>query len=67
MRLPGKVEVLEGLAAGDLVVTAGQTRLMRGDSQPVKVIDLARAAEGRAPGAARPAASAASGARTPPV
>jgi membrane fusion protein, multidrug efflux system len=67
VRLPGKVEVLEGLSAGDLVVTAGQARLMRGDALPVKVIDLARAAEDRAPGAARPAASAASGARTPPV
>jgi len=67
VRLPGKVEVLEGLSAGDLVVTAGQARLMRGDALPVKVIDLARAAEDRTPGAARPAASAASGARTPPV
>ena len=31
VRLPGKVEILEGLAAGDVVVTAGQARLLRGD------------------------------------
>ncbi len=73
LRLPGKVEVLDGLAAGDLVVTAGQARLMRGDAQPLKVVDLSRPAE---PRGARPsasgagggaAASPASGARTPPV
>ncbi len=76
LRLPGKVEVLDGLAAGDLVVTAGQGRLMRGEAQLLKVVDLARPAE---PRAARPAASGASGAgaskgaspasgaRTPPV
>jgi membrane fusion protein (multidrug efflux system) len=56
MRLPGKAEVLDGVVAGDLVVTAGQTRLMRGDALPVRVVDLARA------GGERPAA-AASGAR----
>jgi len=67
VRLPGKVEVLDGLAAGDLVVTAGHARLMRGESQPVKVVDLSRAAEGRVPGGAKPAASAASGVRSPPV
>ena len=73
LRLPGKVEVLDGLAAGDLVVTAGQARLMRGDAQPLKVVDLSRPAE---PRGARPSASGAgggaaanpaSGARTPPV
>lgn len=41
MRVPGKVEVLAGLAAGDRVVTAGQARLMRGgDRQPVRVVDI---------------------------
>jgi membrane fusion protein (multidrug efflux system) len=51
LRLPGKVEILEGLAAGDTVVTAGQSRLLRGDAVPVRVVDV---------GASRPAASAAS-------
>ena len=62
MRLPGKVEILEGVAAGDLVVTAGQARLMR-ESLPVRVIELGapkRAASGTATGTA----PAASGART---
>jgi len=49
LRVPGKVEILEGLKAGDVVVTAGQARL-RGESTPVRVIDLAQA--GRAPGGA---------------
>lgn len=63
MRLPGKVEILEGLAAGDMVVTAGQTRLLRGESLPLRVVNVdqpaARAASGAARGAsgtsARPA------------
>jgi membrane fusion protein (multidrug efflux system) len=50
LRLPGKVEVLEGLAAGDLVVTAGQARLGRGDAVPLKVVDIARAGAPRGPG-----------------
>ncbi len=60
LRLPGKVELLEGVAAGDLVVTAGQGRLQRGDMLPVRVIDLSRPAA--PPGAGRPASGAASGA-----
>lgn len=58
LRQPGRVEILEGLAAGDLVVTAGQARL-RGEQTPVRVIDLAQ------PGGARPAAGGASGAAGP--
>ena len=66
VRQAGKVEILEGLAAGDLVVTAGQARVMRGDALPLRVIDLdkpqggggAKRAAG-APGAASGAASAA--------
>lgn len=50
MRLPGKVEILEGLQAGDTVVTAGHGRLMRGDSVPLRVIDLSRPAGGGKPG-----------------
>ena len=41
LRLPGKVEILEGLKAGDTVVTAGHARLLRGDAVPLRVIDLA--------------------------
>ncbi len=63
LRLPGQVEILEGLKAGDAVVTAGHARLMRGDSVPVRVIDLNAPAGPRKPGAggAKVAASAAPG------
>jgi membrane fusion protein (multidrug efflux system) len=50
-RVPGKVEILEGLKAGDQVVIAGQARLGRGDTVPVRVVDLTR------PGGTRPAAA----------
>ena len=53
LRSPGKVEILEGLDAGDTVVTTGQQRVTR-DGTAVRVVDLA------AP--ARPGASAASAA-----
>lgn len=59
MRVPGRAEVLEGLKEGDLVVTAGQSRLMRGDALPLRVVDVG------AP--ARPARPAASGVPRPPV
>ncbi len=68
LRLPGKVEVLGGLAKGDLVVTAGQARLMRSDSQPVRLVDLDRVGDGQPkreggrPAGAASAAPAASGA-----
>jgi len=39
IRQPGKVEVTEGLVAGDLVVTAGQQRIQK-DGTPVRVLDL---------------------------
>lgn len=57
LRVPGKVEILEGLQAGEAVVTAGQARL-RGEATPVRVVDLARLGSGAASG---PAARAASG------
>ncbi len=60
LRLPGKVEVLEGLAAGDVVVTAGQARLGRGEAVPLRVVDLSRP-----PGAAARPAGSASGPRAP--
>jgi membrane fusion protein (multidrug efflux system) len=53
MRVPGKVEVVEGLQPGDTVVVAGQTRLMRGENVPVRVVDLNRVGGGR-PGGGRP-------------
>ena len=42
MRVPGKVEILGGLAAGDVIVVAGQSRLMRGENLAVRVVDLSR-------------------------
>ena len=59
VRQPGKVEVLEGLEAGDTVVTAGHQRLQK-DGTPVRVIDLAAAGKGAAAAASapQPAASA---------
>jgi len=40
LRMPGKAQILQGLAPGDRVVTAGQSRLMRGDGQVVKVVQV---------------------------
>ena len=57
VRLPGKVEIVEGLKAGDVVVTAGHARLMRGDALPVRAVDIGRDAAPRAP--AKPASTAA--------
>lgn len=63
LRLPGKVEILEGLAAGDTVVTAGHARLLRADGVPVQVVQIQEPGAGRAlepargASAAQPAAS----------
>ena len=60
IRQPGRVEVTEGLQAGDIVVTAGQQRVQK-DGMPVRVVELNHAAaNGRqgAPGAPRAAPSA---------
>lgn len=48
-RQPGKVEILEGLVAGDTVVTAGHQRLQK-DGTAVRVVDMSRSAAGK-PGA----------------
>ena len=57
-RTPGRVEVLEGLAPGDWVVIAGHTRLLRGEPQPLRIVQTgARSAGGAGPGAAAPGAS----------
>lgn len=52
-RQPGKVEIVEGLQAGDTVVTAGQQRIQK-DGTPVRVLDLSS----RQPGAGGPAGAA---------
>ena len=57
LRVPGKVEILEGLAAGDVVVVAGQGRLLRADGLPIKVVDIADGAARPARAASQPAAS----------
>jgi membrane fusion protein, multidrug efflux system len=51
IRRPGRVEILEGIDEGDMIVTAGQQRLQR-DGMVVRVIDTARPGgrEGGAPG-----------------
>jgi membrane fusion protein (multidrug efflux system) len=50
LRRPGRVEVVEGLQPGDLVVTAGQQRVQR-DGMPVRVIELSRPGATGAPAA----------------
>jgi membrane fusion protein, multidrug efflux system len=60
VRQAGKVEILEGLAPDDLIVTAGQARVMRGDGLPLRVIDIDK------PQGARRPAGAASGAASGP-
>jgi len=57
MRQPGKVEITDGLQAGDTVVTAGHQRLQK-DGLPVRVVDLA-AGRGPAAAASAPASAAA--------
>jgi len=58
LRVPGKVEVLDGFKAGDWVVTAGQSRLTRGENPAVKLVDVDK--QGGATANAPSAASAAS-------
>jgi membrane fusion protein, multidrug efflux system len=41
IRRPGRVEILEGLKAGDVVVAAGQQRLQR-DGTPVQAVEVGR-------------------------
>ena len=68
-RVKGKVELLAGVEEGDLVVLAGQSRLMRGDALPVRVVDISRPA-GAGRGASPPdgvASRAASGAAASPT
>jgi len=62
LRLPGKVEILSGLKAGDRVVTAGQAKLMRGEGQALKIIDVDKQGKARAGLSANPAVLGASAA-----
>jgi membrane fusion protein, multidrug efflux system len=55
LRLAGKVEILEGVKPGDVLVTAGHNRLLRGDNLPVRVVDLARPGGAGKPGGKPPA------------
>ncbi len=55
LRRQGKVEILEGVVPGEIIVVAGQQRLQR-DGTPVRVVDAARPAE--AAGAKPPVAPA---------
>jgi membrane fusion protein (multidrug efflux system) len=68
LRQPGKVEIVEGLAPGDTVVTAGHQRLQK-DGTTVRVVDLSQPAGGRAaagPGqAGAPAGGASAAAGSP--
>jgi membrane fusion protein (multidrug efflux system) len=56
VRRAGRVEILEGLKAGDIVVVAGQGRLMRGEPQPVRIVQLGDKADGGGRAGAKPAA-----------
>ena len=63
VRSPGWVEMLDGLSAGDLVVTAGQQRI-RKDGTEVRVVELGKQGNGGAGAAPARPASGASGAAT---
>jgi membrane fusion protein (multidrug efflux system) len=53
MRMPGRVEIMQGLSVGDTVVTAGQSRLLRGDGLPVQIVEIAPPADAAGSAAGR--------------
>jgi len=61
LRVPGKAEILEGLSPNDVVVTAGQAKVMRADGMPIKVVEIGVPA-GRVPNAVGKPASGPAGA-----
>ncbi|MBE0474105.1 efflux RND transporter periplasmic adaptor subunit [Rhodoferax sp.] len=56
VRRSGRVEIVAGVAAGDMVVVAGQQRLQK-DGSPLRVVELGRGAAAQAAGAAASSAS----------
>jgi membrane fusion protein (multidrug efflux system) len=57
VRTPGWIQVLTGLKAGDVVITAGQTKPMMGDGLPVQPLPAeGEATAEAAPGGGKPAA-----------
>ncbi|MBC7378973.1 MAG: efflux RND transporter periplasmic adaptor subunit [Burkholderiaceae bacterium] len=54
IRRPGRVEITSGLNEGDRIITAGQQRVQK-DGTAVRIIQVAQAAAGAAPGASAPA------------
>jgi membrane fusion protein (multidrug efflux system) len=61
LRQPGKVEIVEGLAAGDTVVTAGHQRLQK-DGTALRVVDLPQSSGGKPGGPPGPPGPAGPGA-----
>jgi membrane fusion protein (multidrug efflux system) len=61
-RVPGKVQVLEGLKAGDVVITAGQGKPMMHEGMAVMVLPAAGGEAGAKPAAAAASTPAAAGA-----
>ena len=62
LRVPGKAEILEGLSPNDVVITAGQAKVMRADGLPIKVVEIGAPASSPPNGTGRPASSPAGGA-----
>ena len=50
IRQPGRVEIVDGLQPGDVVVTAGQQRIQK-DGMPVRVLEVGKQAAGGGGGA----------------
>jgi membrane fusion protein, multidrug efflux system len=63
LRVPGKVEILAGVTAGDIVVTAGQARLMRADGLAVRIVEVGGSEASRPANPIGPGMGAAKGAR----
>jgi len=56
-RVPGRVEVIDGLAPGDLVVVAGQARLLRGEGQVLRIVETGGRPAGAGPASRPPTAA----------